>query len=76
MDQGQRFANKMSQLEQCTVAEGLACSQLQPLETLVFRKKKKRNSQIPEEGGAREEEQSAQGLAGFGGVGLKSRRKL
>lgn len=33
-------ANKVSQLQQCTVAEGLAPSQLQPLETLVFRKKK------------------------------------
>lgn len=64
-----------SQLQQCTVAEGLACSQLQPLETLVFRKKEKRNPQILEEGGAREEEQSAQGLAGFSGVGWKSGRK-
>lgn len=53
--------NEVTQLQQCTVAEGLSHSQLQPLETLVFRKK--RNPQIPEEGSAREEEQSAQGLA-------------
>lgn len=52
--------NEVAQPEQCTVAEGLSHSQLQQVESLVL--KKKRTPQIPEEGIAREEEQSAQVL--------------
>lgn len=34
--------NEVAQPQQCTVTEGLTSSQLQPLETVVFRKKKKK----------------------------------